>query len=285
MQLARVRTDAGIIAVARIADGNLVALADTVAADQNDLVSILNTVPRAQLDERVRQAEAAGDVVAHEDDAHFELPVQDPQKLIGISLNYAAHAAEGNLEVPTEPVVFFLPPSSLVPHNHPVALPPQSKRVDYEVELAIVIGRSARNVTAEQWRDYVAGFTIVNDITARDLQIEAMDRNHPWDLTKAFDTFSPCGPYLATADAIDDPSNLSLSLSIGDRVLQDSSTKHMVFGVGRLIELLSSVMTLEPGDIIATGTPSGIGPVEHGETMAAAVQGIGVLRNQALRAS
>jgi 5-oxopent-3-ene-1,2,5-tricarboxylate decarboxylase/2-hydroxyhepta-2,4-diene-1,7-dioate isomerase len=183
--------------------------------------------------------------------------------------------------VPDEPVIFFKPPSSLLPHGETVRCPARSRRLDYEVELAVAIGKRARDVVAADWADVVLGYTVLNDMTARDMQLVAIENNQPWDHSKGFDTFAPCGPYLVTPDEVPDPNSLDLSLSIGDRVLQQSNTRHMIFSVPQLIEVISTGITLEPGDIIATGTPSGIGPVEHGETMVATVETVGTLVNSA----
>ena len=286
MQLARIRVSGTVVPAARIDDGDLIPIDGIAGVAGDDLVEILGTVGaehlRALVAEHVESGAAAARAVPVAD-AEFEVPVKNPQKLIGTSLNYAAHAAEGNQAVPTAPVVFFLPPSSLLPHNGTVVIPRSTTRIDYEVELAIVLGRRARNVRAEDWRSVVAGFTIVNDVTDREVQLVAIERNEPWDLSKAYDTFSPCGPYLVPASEVANPNDLSLSLRIGDRLLQDSRTDKMLFGVGALIELLSSTMTLEPGDIIATGTPSGIGPVVDGEVMEASIEGLGTLVNTARR--
>lgn len=286
MQLARIHSQGGVVPAVRL-DGDLLPLDGIEAIDGDDLVEILGRIGAEELSRLIDEYRAtapAQERLIPVDEAVFAVPVANAQKLIGAALNYADHAAEGNLEVPTTPVFFFLPPSSLLPHKEAVILPSGSDRVDFEVELGMVIGREARNVPAHRWREYVAGFTIVNDITDRAMQLAAMDKGEPWDLSKALDTFSPCGPYLVPTASVPDPNDLALSLRIGDRVLQSARTSQMVFDVGRLLEMLSSFMTLTPGDIIATGTPSGIGPVVDGEVMEAAIDGLGVLVNPAVAA-
>jgi 2-keto-4-pentenoate hydratase/2-oxohepta-3-ene-1,7-dioic acid hydratase in catechol pathway len=211
--------------------------------------------------------------------ADFDVPVPAPQKIICVALNYATHAAEGNQEVPVEPVIFFKPPSSLLPHNATVRNPSRSRHLDHEVELGVVIGKRAKNVAAANWRDVVCGYTVVNDVTARDLQLVAIANNQPWDHTKAFDTFAPCGPYLVTPEDVRDPMQLDLSLRVDGDLRQSSNTAHMIFSIPTLIEWISRDITLEPGDIIATGTPSGISRVNHGQIMTAEVAGIGCLVN------
>lgn len=284
MFLARIRTDAGVVPAVRLDPDTLLHLDGVGGVVDDDLVRLLNDVGTDKLAALVADLVASGghhgrttDVAA----ASFEVPVPRPQKIVCVALNYVAHAEEGQQEVPDEPVIFFKPPSSLLPHGHTVRCPARSQRLDYEVELAVVIGVTARDVAENDWRSVVLGYTVLNDMTARDMQLVAIERNQPWDHSKGFDTFAPCGPYLVTADEVDDPMQLDLSLSIGERVLQRSNTRNMVFSIPRLIEVISNGITLEPGDIIATGTPSGIGPVAEGEVMVASVEGVGTLVNPA----
>lgn len=284
MQLARIRVAGESVPAVRIGE-QLLPLSGVDGVRGDDLVELLGRVEIDELERAIdayrATAEGRASLISI-DDAEFDVPVASVEKLICTALNYAEHAAEGNLEVPIKPVFFFLPPSSLLPHRAAVVLPSESDRVDFEVELAIVMGKQGRNIPAGRWREYVAGFTVVNDITDRAMQLVSMDNNEPWDLSKALDTFTPCGPYLVPSARVADPNNLAISLRIGDRVLQEANTSLMVFDIGRLVEHLSSFMTLKPGDIIATGTPSGIGPVVAGEVMEAEVEGIGVLVNPAI---
>ncbi|NEE02309.1 fumarylacetoacetate hydrolase family protein [Phytoactinopolyspora halotolerans] len=199
-----------------------------------------------------------------------------------MALNYRAHAEESGLEVPPDPVLFFKPPSALTGHRSEIRPPARTKHVEHEVELAVVIGTRCRDVPADEWRRVVAGYTIVNDLTARDLQLINHGRNVPWDQAKAFDGFAPLGPYLVTADAVPDPSGLEMTLTIDGEVRQHARTAQMVFGIPRLIEDLTDGMTLEPGDVIATGTTAGIAPVSDGDEMHATITGLGTLRNRVL---
>ena len=287
MFLARIQTDDGVVPAMRLDNDTLLRLDGIDGVEDDDLVSLLDRVGVQKLKDLAEQS-LSGDSMAGRKipvaEAHFEVPVARPQKIICLALNYAAHAAEGDQDVPQAPVIFFKPPSSLLAHGQPVRCPAQSKRIDFEVELAVVIGKRAQDVPEAEWRSVVLGYTVLNDMTARDIQLVAIERNQPWDHSKGFDTFAPCGPYLVTADEIEDPMNLELSLSIGDRVLQSSNTNRMVYSIPRLIAEISHGITLEPGDIIATGTPSGIGPVAHGEVMSARVEGVGTLQNSAIYA-
>ena len=282
MYLARIRTDRGVVPAVRLDPETLLRL-DGLAGDVgSDLVRLLRDVGLSELNARIAGLLSAGEYREQTTSvatAQFEVPIPQPQKIICVALNYLAHAEEGKQAVPEEPVLFFKPPSSLLPHGRTVRCPRRSQRLDYEVELAVVVGRTARDVAREDWQSVVLGYTVLNDMTARDMQLVAIERNQPWDHSKGFDTFAPCGPYLVTPDEIDDPMQLDISLSIGDRVLQQSNTRHMVFSIAELIEVISAGITLEPGDIIATGTPSGIGPVEEGDVMVATVQGVGSLVN------
>lgn len=188
-------------------------------------------------------------------DAYWFAPVPRPGKLICIGLNYRDHAAESNMAIPEKPVVFSKFSSSVIAPGEPVVLPRQSKQVDYEAELAVVIGRHAKDVSADRAYDYVLGYTALNDVTARDFQFG----DGQWQRGKSCDTFAPMGQTILTSDAIPDPQKLSIRLKLNGQIMQDSNTDQMIFGVARLIEFLSETITLEPGDVIATGTPAGVG--------------------------
>ena len=209
-------------------------------------------------------------------------PIPRPPKIICIGLNYRDHAEESKLPIPEVPTVFAKFPTAMTGHRHPIVLPKNSTKPDYEAEFAVVIGRRGRHVPEDQWRDYVFGYTILNDVSARDFQMATTQ----WMIGKTFDTFAPCGPAIVTADEIADPHNLRISLTINGEVMQDSNTRHMIFQVPRLIAYLSSVFTLEPGDIIATGTPAGVGfarkpPrwLKPGDEVAIQIEGLGELVN------
>jgi 2-keto-4-pentenoate hydratase/2-oxohepta-3-ene-1,7-dioic acid hydratase in catechol pathway len=200
------------------------------------------------------------------------LPPTAPSKIVAVGRNYAEHAKELSNEAPSEPIIFLKPPSALLAPGGTIVRPPQSQRVDYEGELAIVIGKRARNVKADRWRDFVLGFTCANDVTARDLQ----KKDVQFTRGKSFDTFCPIGPCIET-DL--DPSDLALVTRVNGQIRQNSRTSMMVFPCSVVIEFISSVMTLEPGDVILTGTPSGVGPLQSGDTVEVEIEGIGTLRN------
>lgn len=280
MFLCRIRTDAGIVPAVRLDDETLLDLSPVAGDAGDDLVALLSSSGLGGLDAAATALAASPAAVRIPvASARFDVPVARPQKIVCVALNYVAHAEEGAQSVPAEPVIFFKPPSSLLPHGETVRCPARSSRLDFEVELTVVIGTRARDVAIADWRDVVLGYTVLNDMTARDLQLAAIEKNQPWDHSKGFDTFAPCGPYLVTADEIADPGNLDLSLTVDGVVRQSSNTRHMVFGVPELISVISAGITLEPGDLIATGTPSGIGKVDDGGTMTATVEGVGSLVN------
>jgi acylpyruvate hydrolase len=215
-------------------------------------------------------------------DPYWFAPVPRPGKLICIGLNYKDHAAESKMAIPENPVVFSKFSSSVIAPGEPVVLPPQSKQVDYEAELAVVIGRRAKNVSADRAYDYVLGYTALNDVSARDFQFA----DGQWQRGKSCDTFAPMGQTIITTDRIPDPQKLAIKLILNGETMQDSNTDQMIFGVARLIEYLSQTITLEPGDVIATGTPSGVGfarnpPVflKAGDQMEVMIEGMGGLGN------
>lgn len=206
------------------------------------------------------------------DQVRLLAPVR-PRKIIGIGRNYADHAKELGNDVPAEPIIFLKPPSAVNDPDGEVVMPPESQRVDYEGELAVVIGRTGRRIPAARWRDYVFGFTCGNDVTARDLQ----KKDVQFTRGKSFDTFCPLGPWIVR-DL--DVSALRIQTRVNGETKQDGTTSDMVFGVAALVEFVSSIMTLEPGDVILTGTPAGVGPVKPGDIMEVEIEGIGVLRNR-----
>ena len=195
-----------------------------------------------------------------------------PSKIVAVGRNYAEHAKELGNEPPAEPIIFLKPPSALLPHEGTIIRPPQSQRVDYEGEPAIVIGSRARDIRAQRWRDVVQGFTCANDVTARDLQ----KKDVQFTRGKGFDTFCPLGPCIET-DL--DPSDLALVTRVNGERKQNARTSMMIFPCGVLVEFITSVMTLEAGDVILTGTPAGVGPLSAGDTVEVEIEGIGTLRN------
>ncbi|HEX3465981.1 MAG TPA: fumarylacetoacetate hydrolase family protein [Candidatus Elarobacter sp.] len=212
-------------------------------------------------------------------------PVPNPAKIACIGLNYRDHAAEVKMELPQHVTVFAKWPNTLIGDGAPIVIPSLSHRVDYEAELAFVIGKRAHAVAEDDADAYIAGYMCFNDVSVRDYQM----RTSQWTLGKVFDTHGPCGPFLVTRDEVPDPQHLRIRCSIGDELLQDSSTSQMVFGVRRLVAELSAVMTLEPGDIVATGTPAGVGTsrepkrwIRPGERVRVEIEGLGVLENPAV---
>jgi 2-keto-4-pentenoate hydratase/2-oxohepta-3-ene-1,7-dioic acid hydratase in catechol pathway len=215
-------------------------------------------------------------------DAYWFAPVPRPGKLICIGLNYRDHAKESNLPLPNQPVVFSKFSSAVIAPGGPVVIPRRSQQVDYEAELAVVIGRRAKNVSADRAYDHVLGYTAFNDITARDFQFA----DGQWQRGKSCDTFAPMGQTIVTTDVITNPHNLAIKLTLNGEVMQDSNTDQLIFGVPRLIEFISQSITLEPGDVIATGTPPGVGfarkpPVflQPGDEMEVLIEGMGGLGN------
>jgi acylpyruvate hydrolase len=209
-------------------------------------------------------------------------PVPRPGKLLGVARNYAAHAAERSADVPVEPVLFVKASSSVIGSAHDIVIPAASQAVDYEGELAVVIGRAARSVTRERALDHVAGYTIANDVTARDFQNTRGQRF----FGKSGDTFCPMGPCLVTADEIDDPQKLRLETRVSGETRQSAMTSEMIFPIAEVIAFASQLMTLQPGDVILTGTPAGVGaaldPPRHlhdGDIVEIEIEGIGCLRN------
>lgn len=202
------------------------------------------------------------------------LPPCMPSKIVGVGLNYKDHAEEMKKPIPDEPLIFLKPPTSVIGHGDVIIYPDHmSSRVDYEGELAVVIGKRAKWIREADWKEYVLGYTCINDVTARDLQAKDVQ----YTRAKGFDTFTPLGPLIET-DL--DPSDLEIKTTVGGELKQYSRTSQMIFPVPRLIAFISRVMTLLPGDIIATGTPAGIGPLKRGDTVEVEIEGIGVLRNR-----
>lgn len=207
------------------------------------------------------------------------LPLLRPGKIICLGLNYVEHAREGNVPIPEEPIYFEKAVSSIIAHDQPVIYPPHLGRIDPEIELAFVIGKRARGVMEAEARALIAGYTILNDVTARDLQRKDIGNRHPWYRSKSLDTFCPVGPWMVTADEIDPQEALMIQLRVNGEVRQDSSTRYLVFNVPTLLCRISELITLEAGDIVSTGTPEGIAPVYPGDVMEAEIEKIGILRN------
>jgi len=201
------------------------------------------------------------------------LPPCRPGKIIALGLNYRDHAREFKLKAPAEPLIFMKPPSAVIAAGQKIIVPPMSQRVDYEAELAVIIGRTCRNVSREAAFSFILGYTCLNDVTARDLQT----KDGQWTRAKGFDTFCPLGPCLATDI---DPGDLAVQSYLNGELRQSSRTSQLIFSVPELVEFISRVMTLCPGDIISTGTPSGVGPMKSGDTVEIYVEQVGRLINK-----
>ncbi len=200
------------------------------------------------------------------------IPPVCPSKVVCVGLNYKDHANELNMELPEEPIIFIKPSTAVVGHLDNIIYPKCSTQVDYEVELGIIISNEAHNIKREDASEYIGGYTVLNDITARDKQRKDVQ----WTRAKSFDTFAPIGPCIETEL---DPTNQRISLKLNNTVKQNSNTKNMIFDVYKLIEFISEVMTLTPGDVIGTGTPPGVGPMKVGDVVEAEVESVGVLKN------
>ncbi len=210
--------------------------------------------------EGVRQARAAlPRAIVRHDPANVRMlcPVPHPQKVICVGLNYKDHAAESGVPAPEEPVLFSKFPSALIGHGEPIALPAVSTEVDYEAELVVVIGRRGRHISRERALEYVGGYAVGHDVSARDWQMNKPGKQ--WMAGKTFDTFAPVGPEVVTPDEAGDPHNLGIRLRLNGQTMQDSSTSQLIFGVDVLVSYMSQIFTLEPGDLIFTGTPPGVG--------------------------
>lgn len=205
------------------------------------------------------------------------LPPVQPRTVIGLALNFADHAQELNLDRPEEPTIFFKPVSTLIGHLAPIHYPPGARFVHYEAELAVVIGRTARNVSAKRALEVVAGYTVANDVTCRDYITNTF---RPPVRAKGWDTFGPIGPYLVDRDDVVDPGQLDISTWVNGELRQHGNTRSLVYGVPELIEFITAFMTLEKGDLILTGTPKGISPVAIGDVIRCEVAGLGTLENR-----
>jgi 2-keto-4-pentenoate hydratase/2-oxohepta-3-ene-1,7-dioic acid hydratase in catechol pathway len=200
------------------------------------------------------------------------LPPILPGKIICIGRNYAAHAKEHDAEVPDVPLIFLKPSTAIIGPEDKIVIPPQSQQVEHEAELVVVIGKRGRWIAPDQALDFVLGYTVGNDVTARDLQ----NRDGQWTRAKGFDTFCPIGPWIETDF---DPADSVITCYVNGEMRQMASTRDMVFNVRQLISFTSSVMTLEPGDILMTGTPAGVGPLLAGDEVEVRIEGLGALRN------
>ena len=235
----------------------------------------------------VQSPASPGQVIGYRIDEIEFLPAVFPSKILAIGRNYADHAIEGGTAPPAAPLLFNKLPNSLSAHNAPIVLPQISQKVDYEAELAVVIGRKAKRVNEAQALDHVFGFSLINDVSARDLQFG----DGQWTRGKGLDTFAPLGPFITTCDEIRDVQALKIEGRLNGEVMQSSNTGKMIFKVAYLVSYLSQGLTLEPGDVIATGTPEGVGffrdpPVllKAGDFFEVEIEGLGTLRNPVIGA-
>ena len=219
-------------------------------------------------------------------DVRLGPPLARPSKIVCVGLNYAEHAAESGMNIPSEPVLFFKATSAIVGPNDDIVIPKGSQKTDWEVELAVVIGKKASYVSEQDAMDHVAGYLLHNDYSEREYQLE---REGQWVKGKSCDTFAPLGPYLATKDEIEDPHNLNLWLTLNGEMMQNSNTSDFVFGIPKLVSYISEFMTLLPGDIISTGTPFGVGlglnPPKYlkaGDVVELGIEGLGSSRQLAV---
>ncbi|MBD0823790.1 fumarylacetoacetate hydrolase family protein [Aestuariibaculum marinum] len=238
----------------------------------------------ARLEEWLKINQSNCEVVG--DDVRLGSPICRPSKLVCIGLNYAKHAAEAGMKIPNEPVLFFKSTTAIVGPNDDVIIPKGSEKSDWEVELAVVIGKKASYISQDEVMDHVAGYVLHNDVSERAFQIE---KEGQWCKGKGCDTFAPLGPFMATKDEIEDPNNLHLWLKLNGEMMQDSSTSDFIFNIQESISYISQFMTLLPGDVISTGTPFGVGlgltpPVylKPGDVMELGIEGLGVSKQNVI---
>ncbi|HLW63972.1 MAG TPA: fumarylacetoacetate hydrolase family protein [Gemmataceae bacterium] len=282
MRFATLRTNLGPRLVVRSGDHyvDLVATDPKLPASMRQLLEAGPAIYPA-IESAVQKPQAVKLAVGS---AQYHAVVPNPPKILCIGLNYRDHAIEGGKAIPTEPVLFAKFTTALIGAGEPIVLPKVSQKVDYEAELVIVIGKRGRHIPADKAFDHVAGYTCGHDVSARDWQFRGEEKQ--WIIGKTFDTFGPVGPELVTTDEAPHPHNLSIRMKLNGQVMQNSNTKEFIFGVPQLLAYLSQVVTLEPGDLIFTGTPPGVGgarkpPVwlKPGDVAEVEIDGIGVLRN------
>ncbi|MEJ2207587.1 MAG: fumarylacetoacetate hydrolase family protein [Anaerolineae bacterium] len=219
------------------------------------------------------QALHPGERLAALDDVQLLAPCL-PSKIVAVGRNYAAHAAEFGHDLPAEPLIFLKPPSSVIGPGAAIVYPRHlSQRVDYEAELAVIVGRRARHIRADQAHAYIRGYTCAYDVTARDLQ----QRDEQWNRSKGFDTFCPLGPWIVPGL---DVSDLAIRCRVNGELQQEGHTRDLIFDVSQLMAYVTAVMTLEPGDVLLTGTPAGVGPLRPGDRVAVEIEGLGTLENE-----
>ncbi len=286
MRLATIQTETGPRAAAQVGNAyvDLHATESTLPTSLRQLVE-LGPAGLKVAEQAVRRPNA----VRH-DASRVKLlpPIPDPHKIVCLGLNYRDHAAEGGAPVPKDPVLFSKYTTALIGDGADIVLPSVSHEVDYEAELVIVVGKRGRHLKADEAAQYAFGYTIGHDVSARDWQLKKDGKQ--WMVGKTFDTFAPTGPVVVTADEVGDPHRLAIRLRLNGQTMQDSNTEQMIFRVGTVLAYLSQVFTLEPGDLVFTGTPSGVGfarkpPVflKPGDVVEVEIDKLGVLRNRAVQ--
>ncbi len=262
-----------------VTDAGIIDLSEAAPALPTEMVAFLESGESAM--QQARRAGSEGTPIPLAD-VHIDAPLLRPPKFIAIGLNYADHVAETGIDTPVHPMIFNKQSTCVVGPTDPVHIPRASAVVDYEGEFAFVIGRRCRHVSREDAAGVIAGYCIANDVTVRDWQL----RVPTWTIGKSFDTHGPIGPWIVTPDEIGDPHQLRLRTFVNDELRQDSNTKHLIFDCYTLVEHLSTAFTLEPGDVISTGTPGGIGIamkppklLQNGDVVRIEIEGIGRIEN------
>lgn len=273
------RAAGGAVEPGIVRDGKVVGLSFAGFAD---LIGIIRNGEQARAAVESAASNPPADSVHDVSDVQLLAPIPRPPKFICVGLNYRDHAREARMEIPKVPTIFCKFPTCVIGPGEPIVLPANSAKPDYEAEFAFVVGKGGRHIPRESWQEHVFGYTNVNDVSARDFQMATTQ----WIMGKTFDTFGPMGPYLVSADEIPDPHALDISMTINGERLQHSNTRELIFRIPELIEYLSSVFTLEPGDVVATGTPAGVGfahkpPrwLRDGDDVVVRIEGLGELRN------
>ena len=282
MRLATIQTGSGPRAAVQVGDSFVDLHASDSSLPRSVREILAGGLSLLQATERV--AKSANAVRLTPAEGKFLAPVPDPGKIVCLGLNYKDHAEESGAAIPRDPILFSKYTNTLTGHGHPIILPRISSEVDYEAELVVVIGRFGKNVRADDAMKHVAGYMIGHDVSARDWQLKKDGKQ--WMVGKTFDTFAPTGPVLVTADEIPDPHKLRIRLRLNGQTMQDSSTSQMIFNVPTTLAHLSQIFPLEPGDLIFTGTPPGVGsarkpPVflKKGDVVEVEIDGLGLLRN------
>jgi 2-keto-4-pentenoate hydratase/2-oxohepta-3-ene-1,7-dioic acid hydratase in catechol pathway len=275
MRLATIQTPAGPRAAVLVGDEFI---------EAGPSVRALLEGGRAALDAAARTGQRADAVRHARERVRLLAPIPDPPKIVCVGLNYRDHAAESGAPIPKEPVLFSKFATAIIGPEEPIRLPAVSREVDYEAELVLVVGKKGRHLTRDNALEYLAGYTVGHDVSARDWQLKKDGKQ--WLAGKTFDTFAPIGPVLVTADEVPDPHALGIRLRLNGETMQDSNTRQMIFSAAELLAYISQVVTLQPGDLIFTGTPPGVGfarkpPVflKDGDVTEVEIDGLGVLRN------